>query len=156
MSSEDVPLTPIEKNWYPNVYRGGETDLDHVEEFSDSQEFLTAHDSPAAWRVKVISVVTNSSHNSTALEYVKKVYDHIKMGTENDSRIQYQTLCLLQEDDQVPISIFILFICCVGSMCNLFGELYLYCSYSHLRSWKIWFKCGSRAITPITWSTVPP
>lgn len=83
-----------------------------MEEFPESQEFLTAHDSPAAWRVKVVSVVTNSSRNSTALDYVKRVYDHIKAGTENDTRIQYQTLCLLQEDEQVQVFILVIYFSC--------------------------------------------
>ena len=97
----DVPLTPEEKGWYPNVYRGGEPDMSHVEEFAEAEEYLTAHDKPSSWRVKVISVVTNSSKNSTALEYVDKVYDYIKAGL-NDSRVQFQTICLVRDGNQVP------------------------------------------------------
>jgi hypothetical protein len=48
--------------------------------------------------VQIVSVVTNSSANSTALQYVKKVYDYIKAGTDNDERIIYQTLSLSQTD----------------------------------------------------------
>lgn len=59
---------------------------------------LYAHDEPAPWRVQIVSVVTTSSRNSAALEYVQKVYDHIKAGTNNDERITYQIQCFTGED----------------------------------------------------------
>ena len=67
------------------------------------EQKLYAHDEPAPWRVQIVSVVTSSSSNSTALEYVQKVYDHIKAGTGNDKRITYQIQCFnAQDGDQVP------------------------------------------------------
>lgn len=74
---------------------------------SDLQEFLHSHDDPTPWRVQIVSVVTNSTQNSTALEYVQKVYDFIKAGTNNDDRIVYQTLCFSQEDGKVINLIFL-------------------------------------------------
>jgi hypothetical protein len=50
--------------------------------------------------VQVVSVVTNSTKNSTALEMVNRVYDHLRAGTANDSRINYQVICYLHEDGE--------------------------------------------------------
>ena len=50
--------------------------------------------------MQIVSVVTNSSANSTALDMVQKVYAHLRAGTDNDPRVSYQVLCFTQEDDQ--------------------------------------------------------
>ena len=57
-------------------------------------------DEPSEWRVQIVSVVTNSSRNSTALDMVNKVYDVIREGTNNDPRIKYQTVCYSFADDE--------------------------------------------------------
>jgi len=57
-------------------------------------------DEASPWRVQIVSVVTNSSRNSTALSMVDKVYDVIKEGTGNDPRIKYQTVCYSFSDDE--------------------------------------------------------
>ena len=57
-------------------------------------------DAASPWRVQIVSVVTNSSRNSTALSMVNKVYDVIKEGTGDDPRINYQTVCYSFADDE--------------------------------------------------------
>jgi hypothetical protein len=75
----------------------------------DDIDYLYTHDRPTDWRVQIVSVVTNSSRNSTALDYVHKVYDYLKAGTNNDERITYQVLCLNHaNEDEVFICISII------------------------------------------------
>jgi hypothetical protein len=62
---------------------------------------LYGHDEPAPWRVQIVSVVTNSSRNSTALDCVNRVYDFIKAGTGNDPRVAFQIICLTEDEDTV-------------------------------------------------------
>jgi hypothetical protein len=62
---------------------------------------LFGHDQPSPWRVQIVSVVTNSSRNSTALDCVNRVYDFIKAGTANDPRVAFQTICLAEDEDTV-------------------------------------------------------
>eukprot|EP00601_Ochromonadales_sp_CCMP2298_P033851 CAMPEP_0173363026 /NCGR_PEP_ID=MMETSP1144-20121109/22152_1 /TAXON_ID=483371 /ORGANISM="non described non described, Strain CCMP2298" /LENGTH=738 /DNA_ID=CAMNT_0014312921 /DNA_START=90 /DNA_END=2303 /DNA_ORIENTATION=+ len=107
--------TEEEQAWLPNIYTGGkpspsslletplpaDTGTAGVGSKQDSPYYhLYAHDDPTDWRVQIVSVVTNSTANSTALQYVRKVYDYIKAGTNNDERIVYQTLSLSQTDEQ--------------------------------------------------------
>jgi len=96
-------LSAEERGWYPNIYEGGPLDVTHAEQFPAAHRYLASHEDPAVWRV--ISVVTNSSVNSTALDYVQRVYDYVQAGTAGDDRIQYQTLCLVRSDGQVTDSI---------------------------------------------------
>ena len=52
----------------------------------------------------MVSAITNSTKNSTALEIVELVYDHIRKGTNNDSRISYQTLIYAMDEDTVILT----------------------------------------------------
>lgn len=80
---------------------------------------LYSHDEPAPWRVQIVSVVTTSSRNSTALEYVQKVYDHIKKGTNNDKRIAYQILCFTCDDgEQVLVELACQYVYCHYLVCH--------------------------------------
>ena len=65
------------------------------------QERYLARQQPAPYRAKIVSIVTCSEKNKTALEYVKKVYDYIRNGTDNDPRIEFQTLCFTEKDKPV-------------------------------------------------------
>ena len=105
---------PKAKPWLPVVYDGGKPWRSlpaQLKEDGEMKRWLTLSDQPAKWRVQIVSVVTNSSANTTALEMVKKVYDYIKDKTDNDDRIEYMTYCVLQEgsepveelDDQVQM-----------------------------------------------------
>lgn len=85
------------KAWVPMIYEGGKPKKRAVLS-DDAERFLTSHDDPAEWRLQIVSVVTSSDKNSTALEYVDKVYDYIRNGTNNDQRIRYETMCLVRED----------------------------------------------------------
>ena len=125
IAEEDKPIarTTDEKGWFPKIYSGGKPER----EFSNPmgppgvdfgknigllkpKDLDAQHDAPvryqrppdegSEWRLQVVSVVTNSSKNSTALEMVKKIYDYIREGTENDKRIQYQTICYKFADDE--------------------------------------------------------
>ena len=90
----------------PNIYEGGEPNR-VIEEMSPMLQFLYPkglyYDGPTDWRVQIVSVVTNSTTNSTALEYVDKVYQYIRNGTNHDPRINYQTICLTRRDGSVLI-----------------------------------------------------
>jgi hypothetical protein len=84
----------------------GNSDVDELvsagEVFADQVEHkLFGHDEPSPWRVQVVSVVTNSSRNSTALDCVNRVYDFLRAGTANDPRVDYQTICLTEDEDTV-------------------------------------------------------
>lgn len=62
---------------------------------------LHGHVDPAPYRVLVVSVVTNSTANGTALDCVERIYAHLRDGTGNDPRVRYQTLCLTEENGTV-------------------------------------------------------
>jgi hypothetical protein len=100
-----VESSENEKVWLPRVYEGGDPYLNNSlkERDPDLKAYLDAHDDPSPWRVQIVAVVTNSSSNGTALEYVHKVFDFIKAGTNNDDRIVYQILSFSQIDDQVSV-----------------------------------------------------
>jgi hypothetical protein len=84
-SSED-------KLWQSHVYEGGRAS-DAREEGGDAwQWWMKYDDEPANWRVQLVSAVTNSSLNSTAIDIVNTIYDYIKNGTNNDPRINYQII----------------------------------------------------------------
>ena len=90
-------LTKEQQAWLPLVYEGGK----QVRHEMDAQSaaalnwWVTNHDGPATWRVQVISVVTNSSANTTALDMVERVYSHIRAGLtpEESDRVNFQTIC---------------------------------------------------------------
>jgi hypothetical protein len=62
---------------------------------------LHGHDSPSPWRVQVVAVVTTGARNSTALDCVQRIFEHLRRGTSHDPRVAYQTICLAEEDDAV-------------------------------------------------------
>jgi hypothetical protein len=116
-----IPLNVQEKGWYPKKYNGGKPqrepalpvgpgDNTHFKKntglakpnktFAKEEFYQSPADEPSDWRVQIVSVVTNSSTNSTALDMVDKVYDYIKKGTDNDPRIQYQTICYTFADGE--------------------------------------------------------
>ena len=96
------------KAWLPLVYEGGKsTRIASKPEISKSLDWwLIDHEgaAPSDWRVQVISVVTNSSNaNTTALDLVNMVYDHIQRGltAEENGRVSFQILCYEQENGEV-------------------------------------------------------
>lgn len=94
---------PKAKPWLPVVYDGGKPwrSLPAQQDLSeDLERWLTLNDKKADWRVQIVSVVTNSSANSTALEIVGQVYDFIKDKTDNDERIEYLTYCVTKNGDE--------------------------------------------------------
>lgn len=94
---------PKAKPWLPVVYDGGRpwrSQPAQVKHDEEMERWLTISDQPASWRVQIVSVVTNSSTNNTALEMVKTIYDYIKEKTDNDDRIEYMTYCVVQDETQ--------------------------------------------------------
>lgn len=96
------------KAWLPLVYEGGKSSrISSKPEISKSLDWwLIDHEgaAPSDWRVQVISVVTNSSNaNTTALDMVNMVYDHIQRGltAEENERVSFQILCYEQENGEV-------------------------------------------------------
>lgn len=111
--------------WKCSVYEGGrplpragmpETGIDGAgegecedEEEEDQERFyweqvdeaLYGHDRPSPWRAQVVAVVTNSSRNNTALDCVERIFEHLRRGTNDDPRLAYHTICLVDDDDQV-------------------------------------------------------
>ena len=102
---EEEELADEERAWLPNVYEGGKpartTLAPEIE--AKLSWWQTEADQQASWRVQVISVVTNSSKNSTALEIVQKVYDHVKKGLleEELAKVNFQILCYVNDDGEV-------------------------------------------------------
>ena len=103
------------KAWLPLVYEGGKSSrISSKPEISKSLDWwLIDHEgaAPSDWRVQVISVVTNSSNaNTTALDMVNMVYDHIQRGltAEENERVSFQILCYEQENGEVNYIIFII------------------------------------------------
>jgi len=72
-----------------------EVDWDPFDERSHEEGYAE----PQEKRAIINAVVTNSSTNCTALEVVRKVYDFIKNGTNNDPRIEYQINCYCVDDE---------------------------------------------------------
>ena len=98
------------KAWLPLVYEGGKSNrIVSKPEIAKSLDWwLIDHEgaAPADWRVQVISVVTNSSNvNTTALDMVNMVYNHIEAGLtpEENERISFQILCYEQENGEVCV-----------------------------------------------------
>jgi hypothetical protein len=96
------------KAWLPLVYEGGKSArVTSKPEVGKSLDWwLIDHEgaAPSDWRVQVISVVTNSSNvNTTALDMVNMVYDHIERGLtpEESERVSFQILCYEQENGEV-------------------------------------------------------
>lgn len=95
-----------EKLWHPTIYSGGNPERLHDTPLDDDvlsnlEWWSNDHDKPASWRVQIVSVVTNSTKNSSAIDIVNQVYDYIRNGTNNDPRIRYQTICYEKSDGQV-------------------------------------------------------
>lgn len=90
---QDIVHVGAEKSWYQNLYTGGKPDVEHRDLTREDDWFLDSHNDPSRWRVKIVTVVTNSTKNSTAVEYARRVYEHIKAGTGNDDRIMYELMC---------------------------------------------------------------
>ena len=113
---EPVIETARDKAYLPQIYEGGKitprlTMEDLINEYpeqsqeenewdlKDVNDMIEEHGNPSPIRVKIVSVVTNSSYNSTAIDIVNKVYDHIKVGVNNDERIAYQIICMNHHND---------------------------------------------------------
>lgn len=108
VEDEVYELSEEEKIWHPNVYSGGQPTHRITEELKAANPDLEEtynyinyhHEKPAVFRLLVVAAVTNSSINTTAIELVDKVFAYIKNGTENDERIEYQTIIMQDEDDK--------------------------------------------------------
>jgi hypothetical protein len=90
-------MTEEEKVWMPVIYEGGKSVRPDPDPLSkDTFEWWLKHEQgPADWRVQVVSGVTNSSKNTTALEIVDRVYAHIQAGLtpEETERVNFQIIC---------------------------------------------------------------
>jgi len=95
-----VEETDEDKVWLPQVYEGGDADEARLTpekinatHSNDHWEWWAHYDDRQAnFRVQIVSVVTNSSANSSAIDIVNKIYDYIKEGTNYDERINYQII----------------------------------------------------------------
>ena len=83
-----------------------EVDWDPFDERSHEEGYAE----PQEKRAIINAVITNSSTNCTALEVVRKVYDFIKNGTDNDPRIEYQINCYCVDDEVRDTVLFHFFI----------------------------------------------
>lgn len=95
---EEQEVSPELLSWHPSYYEGGEELSRDAQNQEKHFSWQLGHEDPAVWRVQIVSVVTNSSTNSTALDMVYRVYDHLRAGTRDDPRINYQTICYQHED----------------------------------------------------------
>lgn len=158
------------KAWLPLVYEGGKSArVTSKPEVGKSLDWwLIDHEgaAPSDWRVQVISVVTNSSNvNTTALDMVNMVYDHIERGLtpEESERVSFQILCYEQENGEVQYCStsnqpLLLTDYISTSIANGLAFPYYFAlsllstptNNSPWRRWKIQFKCGWRATTPTT------
>lgn len=101
-------LSKEESIWHPNIYQGGQPMHKITDELKamdpDLEErynYINYQDEkPTAFRLQIVSTITNSSVNTTALEMVEKVYEYIKNGTSNDDRIAYQIIIMQDEEDK--------------------------------------------------------
>lgn len=77
--------TDKEKLWSPSIYEGGKPIRfgETVEFHESAREWINYHDEATESRALVVSVVTASSTNSTAIDVVNKVYNYIKNGNES-------------------------------------------------------------------------
>lgn len=92
--------TSEEKVWFPTLYEGGEFEQDY--EVDESiLPWINHHNKPATWRLQIVSAITGTSQNTTALDIVNHIYDYIRNGTNNDTRIQYQTISYEFENGEV-------------------------------------------------------
>ena len=100
-------LSNEESIWHPNIYEGGQPVHKITEELKamnpeleQKYNYINYQDEkPTSFRLQIVSTITNSSVNTTALEMVEKVYEYIKNGTNNDERIEYQTIIMQDEED---------------------------------------------------------
>lgn len=108
IENEIHDLSPEENIWHPNIYEGGRPLHKMTEELKASDPDLEEtynyinyhHEKPTTFRLQIVAAITNSSVNTTALEMVEQVFAYIKNGTENDDRIEYQTIVMQDEDDK--------------------------------------------------------
>eukprot|EP01038_Epipyxis_sp_PR26KG_P004683 gene4683-6578_t len=103
----DFNRTSEEKAWVPNIYEGGnpEETVTYADERASIADYDIkldgyTHDDPAVIRAQIVAVVTDSPENSTALNYVRHVFDYLKNGTNNDPRICYQLICVTRDDNK--------------------------------------------------------
>jgi Trk-type K+ transport system membrane component len=89
--------------------------------------WINYHNKPAEWRLQIVSAITGTAKNTTALDIVNHIYDYIRKGTNNDTRIKYQTISYEFEDGQV--SQFIILIM------TFLVLIFLLSMSSRLRSW---------------------
>ena len=109
-------MTTRDAAWRQLIYEGGKTpsriptmeemraaypdqsDENNELDIQAIKNWVDDHVTPQRHRVTLVAAVTNSSLNSTALEMVERVYEHIRQGTNNDDRIAYQTICYNHHD----------------------------------------------------------
>jgi len=113
---EPIIETTRDKAYLPQIYEGGklsprltiddlirdypeQSEEENEWDLKDVDDMIEEHSNQSPIRVKIVSVVTNSSTNNTALEIVNKVYDYIKAGVDNDERITFQVLCMNHHND---------------------------------------------------------
>ena len=93
----DREISEEELIWAPNTYEGGKPGRQGIENdsFAEAalQEWLDEPDKSTPFRLLIVSVVTTSKTNSTAVDIVKQVYEYIKNATDHDVRIGYQIMC---------------------------------------------------------------
>lgn len=111
-------LTSLEKGWYPKTYTGGKPEREPAlpvgpgdnklysksiglakKDSQPKETYMKSIDDPAQWRLQIVSVVTNSSANSTSIDVVNQIYDYIRKETDNDERINFQTISYSFADD---------------------------------------------------------
>ena len=135
MGSLTPRVDPDEEDPYydvyaPNIYDGGKArsnferynvDNATITEAREFNQYLyaTEPDEAVNSRVRIISVITNSTQNSTALEMVNSIYDYIRAGTTDvANNIDFEIHCYkYYEEDEVsqyllryslsPLSIYI-------------------------------------------------
>ena len=108
IESKVYNLSAEEAIWHPNIYQGGQPVHKITEELKaidpdleEKYNYINYQDEkPTAFRLQIVSAITNSSVNTTALEMVEQVYAYIKNGTNNDERIAYQTIIMQDEEDK--------------------------------------------------------
>jgi len=98
----------------PNIYDGGKARSNYerynvdnatITEAREFNQYLyaTEPDEAVNSRVRIISVITNSTQNSTALEMVNRIYDYIRAGTTDvANNIDFEIHCYkYYEEDEV-------------------------------------------------------
>lgn len=98
-------LTDEDKAWRASIYEGGKPGRVTIQDNPDAERallhWLEEPDKPTHFRLQIVSVVTQSKTNTTAVDIVKHVYDYIRNATNNDERISYQILCGVKQRDNV-------------------------------------------------------